>query len=116
MEHYIIVKFTEGTDVKALVEPVRAIFEETLEIPGIQALHIRTSNSDTIFEETLEIPGIQALNIRTSNSDIENRYDLMIRIDMDKEALPAYAASEPHLRWKKEYGSRIAKKAIFDCD
>ena len=93
MEHYIIVKFTEGTDVKALVEPVRAI-----------------------FEETLEIPGIQALNIRTSNSDIENRYDLMIRIDMDKEALPAYAASEPHLRWKKEYGSRIAKKAIFDCD
>ena len=26
MEHYIIVKFTEGTDVKALVEPVRAIF------------------------------------------------------------------------------------------
>ena len=83
MEHYIIVKFTEGTDVKALVEPVRAI---------------------------------QALNIRTSNSDIENRYDLMIRIDMDKEALPAYAASEPHLRWKKEYGSRIAKKAIFDCD
>ena len=61
MEHYIIVKFTEGTDVKALVEPVRAIFEKTLEIPGIQALHIRTSNSD-----------------------IENRYDLMIRIDMDK--------------------------------
>lgn len=93
MEHYIIVKFTEGTDVKALVEPVRAI-----------------------FEETLEIPGIQKLDIRTSNSDIENRYDLMIRIDMDKEALPAYAASEPHLRWKKEYGSRIAKKAIFDCD
>ena len=32
MKHYIIVKFTEGTDVKALVEPVRAIFEETLAI------------------------------------------------------------------------------------
>ena len=29
MKHYIIVKFTEGTDVKALVEPVREIFEET---------------------------------------------------------------------------------------
>ena len=27
MKHYIIVKFTEGTDVKALVEPVRAIFD-----------------------------------------------------------------------------------------
>ena len=59
MKHYIIVKFTEGTDVKALVEPVRAI-----------------------FEETLAIPGIHSLDIRVSNSDIANRYDLMIIIDM----------------------------------
>ena len=93
MKHYIIVKFTEGTDVKALVEPVRAI-----------------------FEKTMEIPGIQRLNLHVSNSDIANRYDLMIIIDMDKEALPAYASSEPHLRWKREYGDRTAKKAIFDCD
>jgi hypothetical protein len=40
----------------------------------------------------------------------------MIVFDMDKEALPAYAASEPHLRWKRDYADRIAKKAIFDCD
>lgn len=93
MEHYIIVKFTEGTDVSALKEPVRGI-----------------------FEETLSIPGIHSLDIRLSNSDIENRYDMMIIITMEKEALPAYAASEPHLRWKREYGDRIAKKAIFDCD
>ena len=93
MKHYIIAKFTEGTDVKALVEPVRAI-----------------------FEKTLDIPGIHSLDIHVSNSDIANRYDLMIVFYMDKEALPAYAESEPHLRWKKEYGDRIAKKAIFDCD
>ena len=93
MKHYIIVKFTDGTDVKALVEPVRKI-----------------------FEETLAIPGIHSLDIRISNSDIANRFDLMIIIDMEKEALPAYAASEPHIRWKSEYGDRIAKKAIFDCD
>lgn len=93
MEHYIIVKFTGGTDVKALVEPVRGI-----------------------FEETLEIPGIHSLDIRVSNSDIANRFDLMIIITMEKEALSAYAASEPHIRWKKEYGDRIEKKAIFDCD
>ena len=66
MKHYIIVKFTEGTDVKALVEPVRAI-----------------------FEKTLEIPGIHTLDICVSNSDIANRYDMMIIFDMDKEALPA---------------------------
>lgn len=93
MKHYIIVKFTEGTDVKALVESVREI-----------------------FDETLTIPGIHTLDICVSNSDIENRYDLMIIFDMDKEALPAYAASEPHLRWKRDYADRIAKKAIFDCD
>ena len=93
MKHYIIVKFTEGTDVKALVGPVQKI-----------------------FEETLSIPGIRELDIRTSNSDRSNRYDLMIELDMDKEALPAYDASEPHHRWKEEYGDRIAKKAIFDCD
>ena len=93
MEHYIIVKFKEGTDVNALVEPVRGI-----------------------FEETLKIPGIRSLDIRVSNSDIPNRFDLMIIITMEKEALPAYADSEPHLRWKREYGDRIAKKAIFDCD
>ena len=93
IEHYIIVKFTEGTDVKALVEPVRGI-----------------------FEETLTIPGVDSLDIRISNSDIANRYDLMIIITMEQEALPAYAASEPHIRWKREYGDRIAKKAIFDCD
>ena len=46
IEHYIIVKFTEGTDVKALVEPVRGIFEETLAIPGVDSLDIRISNSD----------------------------------------------------------------------
>ena len=93
MKHYIIVKFTEGTDVQALVQPVRAI-----------------------FEETLSIPGIHTLDIHVSNSDIANRFDLMIVFDMDKEALPAYAASEPHLRWKRDYADRIAKKEIFDCD
>ncbi len=93
MKHHIIVKFTEGTDTAALVEPVRSIFEETLSIPGIHGVELKLSNSDRA-----------------------NRYDLMIVIDMDKEALPAYDASEPHHRWKEEYNDRIAKKAIFDCD
>ncbi len=93
MKHHIIVKFTKGTDVKALAGPVRSI-----------------------FEETLSIPGIHSVDLKMSNSDRENRYDLMIVMDMDKEALPAYDASEPHIRWKTEYGDRVEKKAIFDCD
>lgn len=93
MKHHIIVKFTEGTDVAALAEPVRAIFERTLSIPGIHGLEIKTSNSDR-----------------------PNRYDLMIVLDMEKDALPAYDVSEPHLQWKTEYGPITAKKAIFDCE
>ena len=93
MKHYIIVKFVEGTDVKALVGPVKAI-----------------------YDETLSIPGVHGVDFKLSNSDRANRYDLMIVMDMDKEALPAYDVSAPHLRWKTEYGDRVAKKAIFVCD
>ena len=93
MKHYIIVKFVEGTDVKALVGPVKAI-----------------------YDETLSIPGVHSVDFKLSNSGRANRYDLMIVMDMDKEALPAYDVSAPHLRWKTEYGDRVAKKAIFDCD
>lgn len=93
MKHHIIVKFTPGTDAKALAEPVRAIFAETLTIPGIRDVQVLLSNSDRA-----------------------NRYDMMIVMDMDKAALPLYDVSAPHLRWKAEYGSRIEQKAIFDCD
>ena len=41
---------------------------------------------------------------------------MMIVMDMEKDALPAYDVSGPHLRWKAEYGGIVAKKAIFDCD
>ena len=93
MKHYIIAKFVEGTDVSSLVAPVEAIFRQALSIPGIRRVLVKPSCSDRA-----------------------NRYDLMIEMDMDREALPAYDASEPHLRWKKEYGDRIASKAIFDCE
>ena len=93
MKHYIIVKFVEGTDVGALLSPVRGLFEQTLTIPGIHSVVLKQSNSDRA-----------------------NRYDLMIELDMDKQALSAYDVSEPHLLWKQSYGPLIAKKAIFDCD
>lgn len=93
MKHYIIVKFVEGTETSSLKEPVLKL-----------------------FEETLSIPGIHGIDIRMSNSDRKNRYDMMIIMDMDKEALSEYDISEPHLRWKSEYGDIISQKAIFDCD
>ena len=93
MKHYIIVKFKDGTDFHALEKPVREI-----------------------FEETLSIPGVHGVNLKLSNSDRPNRYDLMIIMDMEQEALPVYDLSEPHLRWKSQYGDIVVKKTIFDCD
>ena len=46
MKHHIIVKFVDGTDVRALEKPVRSIFEQTLSIPGIRGVDVRLSNSD----------------------------------------------------------------------
>ena len=93
MKHHIIVKFNEGTDLEALLGPVEAIFAETLSIPGVHGLELKRNCVDR-----------------------PNRYDLMIVLDMDREALNAYDASEPHKRWKSEYGALVAKKAIFDCE
>ena len=93
MKHHIIVKFVEGTDVAALLEPVEAVFARTLEIPGVHGLELKQNCVDR-----------------------PNRYDLMIVLDMDPEALPAYDASEPHREWKRDYGELMAKKAIFDCE
>ena len=93
MKHYIIVKFVEGSDVGALLEPVGAIFHETLRIPGVHGVVLKPSNSER-----------------------PNRYDLMIEIGMDAEALPVYDDCEPHHTWKDQYGSEIAHKVIFDCE
>lgn len=93
MKHYIIVKFIKDTDYQALEDQVRSI-----------------------FRETLSIPGIRSVDIKLSNSDRENRYHMMIIMDMEKSALPEYDVSEAHLNWKSEYGHLIEKKAIFDCD
>ena len=93
VKHHIIVKFTEGTDLEALLGPV-----------------------EEIFRQTLEIPGIHGVELKRNCVDRPNRYDLMIVLDMDPAALPAYDASAPHRRWKEVYGPVTAKKAIFDCE
>ena len=45
MRHYIIAKFRPGVDWPTLVEPVRAIFEETLSIEGITGCLLYTSDA-----------------------------------------------------------------------
>ena len=94
MRHHIIVKFNEqATDKAALLEEVTVLFAESTSIPGVHGYSVH--------------PNVVARS---------NRYDMMIIMDMDKEALAAYDVSEPHLRWKSVYGNVVEKKAIFDCD
>ena len=93
MKHYIIAKLKDSSRKNELTEPVRKLFEELLEIPGIHNVQVKSCCIDR-----------------------PNRYDLMIVIDMDPDALPVYDASKPHKQWKEQYGELLEKKAIFDSE
>lgn len=93
MRHFIIVKWNDAARMKAKVQEIEAL-----------------------FQKTLEIPGIQSVDVHPSCSDRANRYDLMIEIGMEPSALPAYDACEPHHTWKEQYGAEISHKVIFDCE
>ena len=60
------------------------------------------------------IPEIHDVALYPNVVERENRYDLMIEIDMEREALEAYDNSVWHRQWKEQYGSLLASKAIFD--
>ena len=93
MKHYIIAKLKDKSRREELAGPVR-----------------------TLFEELLSVPGIHRVRVKPCCTDISNRYDLMIVIDMDPGALPAYNESEQHKRWKSEYGDLLETKTIFDSE
>ena len=69
-----------------------------------------------LFDHTTEIPGIHGVKLYPNVIDRENRYDLLIEIDMEREALDAYDHSTWHQQWKDQYSALLEKKAIFDHD
>ena len=91
MKHYIIAKFKKEYDARQLVSPIT-----------------------DLFGGVLQVPGIHGVNVIPNCVDRPNRFDLMIEIDMDREALEAYDACEAHKRWKREYGDMLEAKTIFD--
>ncbi len=96
MKHCIIVKYTE------------AVTKEQKEalVPEIQAL----------FDHTTAIPGVHQVTLHKNCIDRSNRYDLMICIEMEPEALPEYDSCEWHHQWKDGYGHLLEKKCIFDYE
>lgn len=94
MKHNILVKY----------KPEISKEQKAELIPEIKAL----------FEHTTEIPGIHSVTLYPNVVERENRYDLLIEIDMEREALEAYDHSSWHKQWKDQYGGLLEKKAIFD--
>lgn len=91
MQHYIIVKWKEAAEKKILSEKVR-----------------------TLYADATKIEGIHKVIIKDNVTPRDNRYDVMIILDMNADALPIWDASELHKQWKSEYGDLIEKKCIFD--
>lgn len=93
MKHYIIVKFNKGFNYLDKINEIKEL-----------------------FNESLKIDGVKAIDIFLSNSKLDNRYDLMIKMDLTNKALSEFDNSWIHQKWKDEYGKYIDNKVIFDCD
>ena len=93
MKHYIISKFKPGFDLDSSLDDIKGIYNKLTEIEGIHAVEYKINC----------IPR-------------DNRYHLMMIIDMNKEALDLYDSSDSHREWKEKYGPSIESKAIFDSE
>ena len=96
MKHCILVKYIDEVDAakkEALIPEITAVFAPLTEMEGIHGVEV--------------IPNVIAR---------PNRYDLLIRIDMEEAALASYDESAPHKKWKSQYAQYLAKKAIFDYE
>lgn len=94
MKHYIIVKFTDAVSDK------------------IQLY----AKIEHLFLPAEKIEGIHKVSFYPSVIDRPNRYDFMILLEMDREALSTFDDSSIHREWKAEYAPLLASKTIFDCD
>ena len=92
MKHYIIVKWNNTVTNKSSV-----------------ANRVRR-----LFTAADQIEGIEKVQIKENITPRDNRYDLMIILDMVEDALQTWDDSSLHKRWKAEYGDLIEKKVIFD--
>ena len=94
MKHYIIAKF----------KPEITREQQTAMLPDIAEL----------FGHLIWMDGINNVDVCQNCIDRDNRFDLMIEIDMEKDALPTYDECIWHKLWKERYGKMLEKKTIFD--
>lgn len=94
MFHYILVRYNDqATNREDLRQEIAALFDRALELPGVEEVQLHSA--------VIESP---------------TRYDLMIVMRMQKDALAAFDASPIHREWKERFARYIDAKAIFDCE
>ena len=93
MKHHILVKWKKEYKDKINIEEIKSIFDKTLTINGVKNVEY--------------IPNV---------IDRPNRYDLLIRIEMEIDTLVVYDSSVYHKMWKEKYSDLIDSKAIFDSE
>ena len=92
MKHCILVKFKTVFSLDDHIEDIKRIFD------------------------SIKIKGLSKVEYIRNCVDRENRYDFLIRINIEKECLSEYDSSNGHHEWKEKYGQFVEKKAIFDYE
>ena len=93
MRHYVIIKLKDRSLKAEVAQNARSIFEKTLKIEGVQSVHV--------YENCVDRP---------------NRFDVMIEICMQPEALALYDPSDAHTEWKRYCDPLLEAKTVFDCE
>lgn len=95
MQHHVIVKFNDTVrDKVALANEIGVLFK------GMEGT----------------VPGVHKVSPHKNCINMSNRYDLMIIVDMEKEALEAYTNSPIHDKWINEYPQFLESKVIMDYE
>lgn len=92
MKHCILVKFIKGYNYLNELDNIKQLFN------------------------SIKIKGLNFVEYKTNCINRDNRYDLLIRIDITKDALSIYDDCKEHHQWKDIYSKYIEKKAIFDYE
>lgn len=91
MKHFIIIKFKENTDKDVLIE-----------------------ETERLFKEVESIDGIKKVEVYTNSIKKPNRFDMMIKITLNKGSLKELEQSRILKEWEDKYNKHIDKKTIFD--
>ena len=92
MKHHMIIKLKNTDNIEEYAEDIRNIF------------------SDNLPE------GIKRVDVFSTNSKLRNRFDLMIKVDINKKALETFEESKAYKQFIDKYNDNIKKITVFDCN